>query len=70
MLFAALTHLPEGVLLRALLKLKEDNFIICLVGTGAPTVFMIEWRSILPLKTLMRNKAWSYHRVEKKCYKI
>jgi hypothetical protein len=56
MSFAAMTHLAEGLCLNALLKLKVENSPIWLVGTRIPTVFMMEWQFILPLKTLIRNK--------------
>jgi hypothetical protein len=49
--FAAMMHLAEGLCLNALLALKAENSLIFLVGTQIPTVFMMEWQSILPLKT-------------------
>jgi hypothetical protein len=62
--FAAMTHLAEGLCLNALLTLKVENYIICLVGTRIPTVSMMEWQLILPLKTLLRNKASRCRRLE------
>jgi hypothetical protein len=57
MLFAAVTRLVEGLSLGKLLALKVEKSLICLVGTGRPTVSVIEQYSILFLKTLIRNKA-------------
>jgi hypothetical protein len=51
--FAAMAHLAEGLLLNALLTLEVENSLICLVGTRIPTVSMMEWQLILPLKTLI-----------------
>jgi hypothetical protein len=61
--FAAMTHLAEGLFLNALLTLKV-KFLIRLVGTRIPTVSMMEWQLILPLKTLIRNKASRCRRLE------
>jgi hypothetical protein len=55
--FAAMTHLAEGLCLNVLLRLKVENSLICLVGTRMPIVSMVKWQFILPLKTLIRNKA-------------
>jgi hypothetical protein len=44
------------------LMLKVENFLICLVGTRIPTVSMMEWQLILPLETLIRNKASRCHK--------
>jgi hypothetical protein len=41
--FLAMTHLAEGLFLNALLTLKVENSLICLVGTRIPTVSMMEW---------------------------
>jgi hypothetical protein len=57
MSFAAMVHLADGTCLNALLTLKVEISLICLVGTLIPTVSMMEWQFILPLKTLKRNKA-------------
>jgi hypothetical protein len=57
MSFAAMTHPAEGQCLNALLTLKVENSLIFLVGIRIPTVSMMEWQLILPLKTLIRNKA-------------
>jgi hypothetical protein len=56
---AAMTHLAEGLFLNTLFTLKAENSLTCLVGTRIPTVSMMEWQLILPLKTLITNKAWS-----------
>jgi hypothetical protein len=56
-LFAAMTHLAERLFLNALLTLKVENSLICLVGTRTPAVSMKEWQLILTLKTLIRNKS-------------
>jgi hypothetical protein len=68
--FVAMTHLAEGLCLKALLTLKVENFLICLVGTRIPTVSMMEWQLILPLKTSIRNKASRSHRLEKSVLKF
>jgi hypothetical protein len=57
--FAEMTHLPEGLFLNALLTLKVENSLSCLVDTRIPTVSMMEWQLILPLKTLIISKASS-----------
>jgi hypothetical protein len=62
--FVAMTHLAKGLFLNALLTLKVENSLICLVGTRIPTVSMMEWQLILPLKTLIRNKKSRYRREE------
>jgi hypothetical protein len=38
MLFAAVTHLVEGLSLEPLLTLNVEKSLICLVGTWRPTV--------------------------------
>jgi hypothetical protein len=53
-MFAAVTHLVEGLNLETLLALKVEKSLICLVGTRRPTVSIVEQQSILLLKTLMR----------------
>jgi hypothetical protein len=40
---AAMTHLAEGLCLNALLTLKVEILLICLVGTRILIVFMMEW---------------------------
>jgi hypothetical protein len=62
--FVAMAHLSEGLFLHALLTLKVENSLIFLVGTRIPTVSMMEWQLILPLKTLIRNKASRCRRLE------
>jgi hypothetical protein len=64
MSFAAVTHLTEGLCLNALLTVKAENSLICLVGTRIPTVAIMEWKLILWLKTLIRNKALRCRRLE------
>jgi hypothetical protein len=54
-MFAAVTHLVEGLSLEALLTLKVETSLICLVGTRKPTVSIIEQQLILFLKTLIRK---------------
>jgi hypothetical protein len=51
MLFAAVTHLIEGLSLETLLALKVGKFLICLGGTRKPTVSIMEQQSIVFLKT-------------------
>jgi hypothetical protein len=41
-LFAALTHLVEGLILETLLTLEVENSLILLAGTWRPTVSIIE----------------------------
>jgi hypothetical protein len=48
MSFATVTHLAEGLCLRALLTLKVENCLICLVGTRIPTVSVMELQLIFP----------------------
>jgi hypothetical protein len=36
---------------------ESRSYLIRLVGTRIPTVSMMEWQLILPLKTLTRNKS-------------
>jgi hypothetical protein len=42
--FATMTHLPGGLFLNALLMLKVENSLICLVGTRIPAAPMMEWQ--------------------------
>jgi hypothetical protein len=63
MVFAAVTHLVEGLSLETLLTLKVEKSLICLVGTRRPTVSIIEQHSILFLKTLIRNKTSRFCRI-------
>jgi hypothetical protein len=57
MSLAAMTHLAGGLCLNAPYTLKVKNSLICLVGTRIETMSMMKWQLILPLKTLIRNKA-------------
>jgi hypothetical protein len=63
-LFVAMTQLAEGLFLNALLTLKAEISLICLVGTRITTVSTMEWQLILPLKTLIKNKASRCRRLE------
>jgi hypothetical protein len=53
--FSAVAQVDEGLSLEALLTLRVENFLICLVGTQRPTASMIEEQLILFLETLTRN---------------
>jgi hypothetical protein len=64
MSLAAMAHLAEGLCLSALLTLKVENSLICLVGTRIPAVPMMEWQFIFPFKTLIRNKVSRCRRLE------
>jgi hypothetical protein len=55
--FTVMAHLAEELCLSALLTLKVESSLICYVNTRMTAVSMIEWQLILPLKTLIRNKA-------------
>jgi hypothetical protein len=46
MLFAAVTHLVEGLSHETLLMLNVEKSLICLVGTQRPTVSIIEQHPI------------------------
>jgi hypothetical protein len=45
--FAAMVHLAEGLCVNALLTLKVENSLICLVGTRILAVSIIEWQFII-----------------------
>jgi hypothetical protein len=64
MSFAAMTNLAEGLCLNVLLTVEVENSLIYLVGIRIPTVSMMEWQLILPLKTPIRNKASRCSRLE------
>jgi hypothetical protein len=64
MLFAAVMHLVNGLNLETLLMLRVEKSLICLVGTWRQTMSIIEQWSILLLKTLIRNKASRFCRLE------
>jgi hypothetical protein len=70
MSFAAMTHLAEGLRFNALLTLKILSPLIYLVGTRIPTVSMIDWKFILHLKTLIRNKASRCRRLKQSVLKF
>jgi hypothetical protein len=57
MLFAAVTHLVEGLSLETLPTFKVEKSLIYLMGIRRPTVSIIEQDSILFLKTSIRNEA-------------
>jgi hypothetical protein len=50
MLFAAVTHFVEGIGSEALLTLKVEKSLLCLVGARRPTVSIIEQPSSSFLK--------------------
>jgi hypothetical protein len=56
MSFAAMTHLPEGLCLNALLTLIVEDYRIFFVGTQIPTVSMMELQFILSFKILINIK--------------
>jgi hypothetical protein len=58
MLFAAVTHLVEGLRFETLLTLKTEKSLFCLVGTWRPAVPVTE-QSILFLKRLISIKVLS-----------
>jgi hypothetical protein len=60
----AVTHLAEGLCFNALLTLKIENSLMCLVGTRIPTVSEMEGQSILPLKAFIRIEASRCRRLE------
>jgi hypothetical protein len=64
MSLAAMAYLAEELCLNAQLTQKVENSLICLVSTRIATMSMIEWQFILPLKTLIRNKASICRRLE------
>jgi hypothetical protein len=51
---SAVARLAEGLCPNALLTLKLKKFL-CLVRARMPTLSVMEWQFILPLKTLLRN---------------
>jgi hypothetical protein len=57
MLFAAITHLVEGLSIETFLTLKVEKSLICFAGIRKPTLPLIEQQLILFLITLTRNKA-------------
>jgi hypothetical protein len=69
-LLAAMMHLAGGLCFNALLTLKVENSLICLVGTRIPTMSKMEGQFILPFKTFIRNKASKCRRLEGKCSKL
>jgi hypothetical protein len=46
-MFAAVTHLDEGLGLEAFLTLKAEKSLNCLLGTERPTVSIIEQNFVL-----------------------
>jgi hypothetical protein len=65
MLFAALTHLNEVLSLETPLAVNVEKYLMCLVGTRRPTVFIKEQQSIFFLITLIKNKASSLCHLKK-----
>jgi hypothetical protein len=59
--FAAFRHLAEGLCPSALLMFVVDNSLIFLVGTRIPTLILMEWQFILPLKTWTWNRGSRCH---------
>jgi hypothetical protein len=53
--FAAKTHLAEGLFLNALLTLKVENPLVCLVGTRMTPVSYDGMAINFALKILIRN---------------
>jgi hypothetical protein len=53
MLFAAITHLLEGLSLDTFFTLKVEKSLICFVGICKPTVSITEQQLILFLKTII-----------------
>jgi hypothetical protein len=64
MLFAAVTHLVEGLSFKTLLTFKVEKSVICLVCTRRRIEFITEQQSILFLKMLIRDKESSFCRLE------
>jgi hypothetical protein len=56
MLFAAVTLLAGGLILETLLTLNVEKYLICLLATWRPTLYIIEQQLILFLKTLKEIK--------------
>jgi hypothetical protein len=54
--FAVLMHVAEELSLSELPMMKDEDSLICLIGKLIPTVSIMEWQFILPLKQLIRNK--------------
>jgi hypothetical protein len=65
-----MVHLAEGVCLNALLTLKVENTLICLVGTRVPAVSKMERQLVLPLKTLIRNIVSGSRRLEQSVLRL
>jgi hypothetical protein len=64
MLLATVEHLAEGLDINALPTLKMKKPLINLEGTLRLTMSIIDWQSVLFLKTLMRKKASRCLRLE------
>jgi hypothetical protein len=65
-----MTRLAEGLCFNALLKLKVENSLICLVRTRITTESKMEGQFILPLKTFIRKKSIQMSSSGMKCSKI
>jgi hypothetical protein len=61
---AAMMHLAEGLCFNALLTLKVEISLICLVRTRIRKMSKMEGQFILLLKTFIRNKASRCRRLE------
>jgi hypothetical protein len=59
MLLVAFTHLNIGLSFDTSLAINVEKYLMCLVGTQRPTVFIQEQQSILFLKPFIKNKASS-----------
>jgi hypothetical protein len=55
--FATMAYLVEVMCLSALLTLKVEMSVICLVGTQIRTLFIMKESLSLPFKTLIINTA-------------
>jgi hypothetical protein len=62
--FAAVAHLDEGLSLETLLILNEEKCLIRLMDIQRTSVFIREQKLILVFKTVTRNKALRYCRLE------
>jgi hypothetical protein len=56
--------MAEGPSVNALLTMKVENCLTCLINTRIPTVSRMDWQFILPFETLRRQKASRDRRLE------
>jgi hypothetical protein len=54
--FKQVRQVDEGLSIHEQLMMKEENAVACLVGAGMPTVFIVERKFSLHLKTLISLK--------------